>query len=42
MERFQSLFNILDSKKQELKIESYGVSITSLEDVFLHIQKNEH
>ena len=32
---FQCLFNTLDEKKSELGITSYGVSVTTLEEVFL-------
>ncbi|EYC40207.1 hypothetical protein Y032_0625g804 [Ancylostoma ceylanicum] len=36
---FGDLFQALEEKKQELFIDSFGVSITSLEDVFLKVGK---
>jgi len=41
IDRFQGLLNAVDQNKEQLRISSYGVSITSLEDVFLRIQKSE-
>ena len=37
VEKFPSLFDTLDSKLKELKVISYGISITTLEEVFLKV-----
>jgi ATP-binding cassette subfamily A (ABC1) protein 3 len=37
VDRFPKLFDELDAKKKELDFESYGVSITTLEEVFLKV-----
>jgi len=37
--RFKTLFESLDSKLDELKVSSYGVSVTTLEEVFLNVSK---
>ena len=37
MSKFKELFNGLDENLQELKINSYGISITTLEEVFLKV-----
>ena len=34
-EKFQSFFDKLDKRRQELGIQGYGVGVSSLEDVFL-------
>ena len=34
-QNFPELFEALDSKKEELKISSFGISTTSMEEVFL-------
>lgn len=36
------MFNGLDSQKDKLKIESYGISITTLEEVFLRVAEIDH
>ena len=33
--QFEALFNDIENKKQQLGIDSYGVSITTMEEVFL-------
>eukprot|EP01084_Bolivina_argentea_P142149 249724_1 len=38
---FATLFDILDANKEELKIKSYGISVTTLEEVFLKIGHDE-
>lgn len=37
VDRFPKLFDELDAKKKELNFDSYGVSITTLEEVFLKV-----
>lgn len=37
VDKFPKLFDKLDEKKKKLKFESYGVSITTLEEVFLKV-----
>lgn len=37
VEKFPGLFDELDSKLKELKVNSYGISITTLEEVFLKV-----
>jgi ATP-binding cassette subfamily A (ABC1) protein 3 len=39
--QFKDFFNLLDSNLEELGIRSYGVGITTLEEVFLKIGKGE-
>jgi len=39
---FKELFIDLDKNINDLKIESYGVSVTTLEEVFLQVGKGEH
>eukprot|EP01062_Namystynia_karyoxenos_P054875 TRINITY_DN4545_c1_g2_i1.p1 TRINITY_DN4545_c1_g2~~TRINITY_DN4545_c1_g2_i1.p1 ORF type:complete len:2056 (+),score=688.77 TRINITY_DN4545_c1_g2_i1:111-6278(+) len=38
---FPSLFDSLDARRDELRIESYGVSVTTLEEVFMKIAMEE-
>jgi len=40
--KFRELFGALDKKKVELYIQSYGVSVTTLEEVFLRVARGEH
>lgn len=40
-ENFKKLFEELDAKLEELNIESYGISVTTLEEVFLQVGKGE-
>ena len=40
-ESFSKLFDILDDNKNSLKIKSYGISVTTLEEVFLKIGHDE-
>lgn len=37
VEKFPDLFDELDAKLKELKVNSYGISITTLEEVFLKV-----
>jgi hypothetical protein len=37
--KFQELFQGLDNRLDELKISSYGISVTTLEEVFLSVSK---
>lgn len=37
VDKFPKLFDELDARKRELGFESYGVSITTLEEVFLKV-----
>ncbi|KRX00793.1 P-loop containing nucleoside triphosphate hydrolase [Pseudocohnilembus persalinus] len=40
--KFQDMFNELDEKKSELDISNYGISITTMEQVFIDVcQKNQ-
>ncbi|XP_007951393.1 phospholipid-transporting ATPase ABCA3-like, partial [Orycteropus afer afer] len=39
MHRFVALFNDLDNKQEELGIASFGASITTMEEVFLKVEK---
>lgn len=39
--KFPELFNLLDEKKEKLGILSYGVSITTLEEVFLKVAEGD-
>eukprot|EP01084_Bolivina_argentea_P154983 270135_1 len=41
-DKFAQLFETLDNKKDELGIGSYGISMTTLEEVFCKIGENEH
>ena len=38
---FPQMFNEIDTKKQELGIETYGISITTLEEVFLKVAEQD-
>jgi ABC-type multidrug transport system ATPase subunit len=40
-EQFPALFPAIDSQREQLKIESYGTSVTNLEEVFLKVAKLE-
>lgn len=42
IDKFQELFEKMDSNLNELDIESYGISITTLEEVFLKIAQDSH
>jgi len=35
--KFANLFTELDSNKEQLQIQNYGISITTLEEVFLKV-----
>ena len=37
IEQFPMLFDTLDTQKEKLGIDSYGVGITTLEEVFLKV-----
>lgn len=37
VEKFPKLFDELDAKMKDLKVDSYGISITTLEEVFLKV-----
>ncbi|XP_043771460.1 phospholipid-transporting ATPase ABCA3-like [Cervus elaphus] len=37
--RFEALFNVLEMKKEELGIANFGASITTMEEVFLKVNK---
>lgn len=37
--RFERLLDALDAQREELKIDSYGISGTSMEEVFLKASK---
>ena len=37
VDKFPALFDELDANLKELKIETYGISITTLEEVFLKV-----
>ncbi len=37
MKHFEELFSMLDQKKESLGIQTYGVSITTMEEVFLRV-----
>ncbi|KRW99021.1 P-loop containing nucleoside triphosphate hydrolase [Pseudocohnilembus persalinus] len=39
--KFENLFTTLDENKQQLKIANYGISITSMEEVFLRVAELE-
>ena len=39
--QFESLFGHLENNKSELGIESYGASVTTLEEVFLKVKEND-
>jgi len=41
IDKFPAVFLGLDQKKNEFKMESYGISITTLEEVFLKVAENE-
>jgi len=40
-EHFKDFFTLLDQKLDELNVRSYGVGVTTLEEVFLRIGKGE-
>eukprot|EP01022_Parablepharisma_sp_SALTPOND_P008914 TRINITY_DN1372_c0_g1_i1.p1 TRINITY_DN1372_c0_g1~~TRINITY_DN1372_c0_g1_i1.p1 ORF type:complete len:1416 (+),score=145.61 TRINITY_DN1372_c0_g1_i1:2023-6270(+) len=40
-ENFKGLFKELDTRMNELNVESYGISVTTLEEVFLQVAKEE-
>lgn len=40
--QFDSFFTDLDSRKGELKIRSYGVSVTTLEEVFIRVARGDN
>lgn len=40
--QFQSLFAFMDQHKQEVGIQSYGMSVTTLEEVFIKITRGTH
>lgn len=42
VEHFEPLLSRLDSKKKELKVASYGISATTLEEVFLTVLSQSH
>lgn len=37
VKQFPELFDVLDNQKDELRIQSYGISITTMEEVFLRV-----
>ena len=39
--KFESFFRSLDQKLEELRIESYGISVTTLEEVFLRVERGD-
>jgi ATP-binding cassette subfamily A (ABC1) protein 3 len=39
--KFKEMFEEMDSKMKELEIKSYGISVTTLEDVFIKVGENE-
>lgn len=42
VKKFPGLFNEIDSKKDSLGITTYGISITTLEEVFLKVGEDTH
>lgn len=40
--RFEGLLNELESRKDDLKINSYGLSVTTMEEVFLKTSRMDH
>ena len=42
MQAFETLFQALDTKKEQLQIRSYGLSDTTLEEIFLKVASNIH
>ena len=40
--KFPALLQELDANKQQLGISSYGIAITTLEDVFLKVRRHFH
>ncbi|CAG9325453.1 unnamed protein product [Blepharisma stoltei] len=40
--KFEEFFQALDSRKGELKIRSYGVSVTTLEEVFIRVARGDN
>lgn len=41
VKNFPQLFDILDKDKDKLRINSYGISITTMEEVFLRVADME-
>ncbi len=37
MNNFEALFDALDAEKRQLGVQTYGVSITTMEEVFLRV-----
>lgn len=37
--KFSALFNEIDAKKGDLRISEYGISVTTLEEVFLRVSE---
>ncbi|CAG9322388.1 unnamed protein product [Blepharisma stoltei] len=40
--KFEDFFQSLDNRKSELKIRSYGVSVTTLEEVFIRVARGDN
>ncbi len=40
--KFSELFNDIEHSDKELNIESVSISMTSLEEVFLHLAESDH
>jgi hypothetical protein len=40
--QFVSMFGALDMKRDELRIAEYGISVTTLEEVFIRVGEIEH
>lgn len=41
IDKFQAMFEELDAKKRELKYANYGISITTMEEVFLKVAQSD-
>ena len=41
VKNFPALFDMLDRDKDSLKVNSYGISITTMEEVFLRVAEME-
>jgi len=41
VKNFPALFDMLDRDKNSLKVNSYGISITTMEEVFLRVAEME-
>lgn len=41
VKNFPALFDILDRDKNSLRVNSYGISITTMEEVFLRVAEME-